>query len=165
MNDRNALLAELRELYVPSTSSLPAIGWWLLLVLIVALIALFRWKKKRVKNPRWLKDARAEIAQMRSDISHEQVDNIVPQCSSLARRLALLVDENSEVASMIGDEWLSRLDNIVERPLFTEGPGHLLLDGPYKPEPTTEPATLVSLLESVDQLCLAVYRKWSGADS
>lgn len=165
MSDRNTLLAELRDLYVPSTSSLPAVGWWVLLLLIVAVVLLIRSFKRHTRHPRWVKDARSEIAQMRNDLEQGKTEGIVPQCSSLARRLALLMDKNSTHASVIGVEWLSLLDGIVERPLFTEGPGFLLLDAPYEPPTDVEPDTLVSLVDSIERLCTEVQRKWSGVGS
>lgn len=159
MNERQQLLAELRELYVPHVSSLPAVGWWLLVLLVILLFAVFRFFRKRARHPSWLTEAQREIQNMQEAIANGETENIVPQCSSLARRLSLLVDSDNTNASVIGKDWLARLDAIAERPLFTEGVGQLLESAPYKDQSELTGKQLVSLVDSINVLCTAVHRR------
>jgi hypothetical protein len=96
---------------------------------------------------------------MQEAIANGETENIVPQCSSLARRLSLLVDSDNTNASVIGKDWLARLDAIAERPLFTEGVGQLLESAPYKDQSELTGKQLVSLVDSINVLCTAVHRR------
>ncbi|MBX2837331.1 MAG: DUF4381 domain-containing protein [Gammaproteobacteria bacterium] len=159
MNERDKLLAELRELYIPSVSSLPAPGWWVLLLLIACGSFLFWRRSKRSTQLRWEKDVRLEIAAMREQLVAGDTQQVVAQCSALARRLSLLADTDATHASLIQDQWLERLDVLAGRPIFTQGPGLLLLSAPYEPAPKIGVGDAESLINAVEQLSVSLVNR------
>lgn len=134
-------LAELIDLLEPVPEPAPismapqTMGWvWLGLMLLVLGAALV-WMFLR----RWRRDAyrRAALAEL---------GNTAQDASSLAhlvRRTALAAYPRSAVASLIGDKWLTFLDDAYGGSGFSNGPGKVLATAPYQEEPAGEPLRLL----------------------
>ena len=61
MNDNDALLAELHPLEVPDVSSVPAIGWWVVLLIVIAMLVVTWFMVRNYRQRRWLRDATQEL--------------------------------------------------------------------------------------------------------
>ena len=69
--------------------------------------------------------------------------------SVLLRRLSISAFPRTESASLTGENWLQFLDSCMQGSPFTEGPGRILLDAPYRAELKNE--ELPPLLEACEQ--------------
>jgi len=142
MNDKEALLKQLRDVELPEVSAMPAPGWWLLMLLLV-LMAFTRL---------WQRQAQAELQNIRSQRGDESNSALLSRCSQLARKVVLAADHREQVAALHGEQWLAKLDDICGRPEFTQGIGRLLLDQPYQKQPVLAEQDVNALFESIEVL-------------
>jgi len=77
---------------------------------------------------------------------------LLSRCSQLARKVVLAADNREQVASLHGEQWLEKLDDICDRPEFTQGVGRLLLDQPYQRQPILSEQDLSALFDSMHVL-------------
>lgn len=152
MNSSEELIAQLRDIQAPDVSGLPAPGWWILAgaVLLVA-VALF-FVARRYKRRAWQREARAELARLRSQMGTVRVSDSLSGVSRLVRRVALAARPREDVASLQGDAWLTVLDDIGGNSQFSNGFGQLLEQGPYQPDPQLDDHDLEALMDVVAQL-------------
>jgi hypothetical protein len=126
----------LRDIHLPGPVGWwpPAPGWWLVAALLVIAVVLVLRRRSPV-NPRPDPVALAcrELAELRRDYErHGDASRLAAELSVLLRRTLLASDLREEVAGITGRAWLERLDARAGAPLFTEGPGRVLLDAPYR---------------------------------
>ena len=126
-------LAELRDIVTPPPpSAWPwAPGWWILLILGLLLLStsiwwFWRWRQR--SRPRHL--ALKQLAQLQQQEADPQT---LRQLSQLLREVALQSHPWEQVACLNGKRWLEFLDQTGDTTQFTEGPGKILGDGPYRP--------------------------------
>lgn len=152
MNDKEALLKQLRDVELPEVSAMPAPGWWLLMLLLVlmALAALFFYRRWHTRL--WQRQAQAELQNIRSQRGDESNSALLSRCSQLARKVVLAADHREQVAALHGEQWLAKLDDICGRPEFTQGIGRLLLDQPYQKQPVLAEQDVNALFESIEVL-------------
>ena len=162
MNEKDALLKQLRDVELPTVSNMPAPGWWALLLLlllcVIALLVFLRHRKKRL----WHRQATEQLQAIRESVGNEPGASILSRCSALARQIVLSVDQRQHVAALHGDAWLAKLDDICERPEFSQGIGQLLADQPYKKQPVLGNQDLDSLLDSM-QVLLTSAKRYRGS--
>ena len=141
INDKDELLAQLRDVQVPEVSPWPAPGWWVLAILLVGLFIafmLFRQRQRVYAENAWRREALAELNQLKEGLSNatdSERHRVVQEASSLLRRVMMRVRGRSEVAGLTADAWLSELSHHgnVEQ---LDGSLHpLLTDAPYQTEP------------------------------
>jgi hypothetical protein len=126
----------LRDIHLPGPVGWwpPAPGWWLVAALLVIAVVLVLRRRSPV-NPRPDPVALAsrELAELRSEYErHGDAARLAAGLSALLRRTLLASGVREEVAGVTGRAWLERLDARAGAPLFTEGPGRVLLDAPYR---------------------------------
>ncbi|MEO8123528.1 MAG: DUF4381 domain-containing protein, partial [Burkholderiales bacterium] len=111
----------------------PAPGWWVLAVLLLVLIA---WgvplllRRRRIRQQR--KRIFAALAALQAGLASERSPEQLSRIGELLRRLALTRYPRSEVASLSGGPWLRFLDDSGGQGGFSDGPGRVLADGPYR---------------------------------
>jgi len=152
MNDKEALLDQLRDVALPTASGMPAPGWWLLFLLLLMILVAVYLVLKRRKNTLWKRQAEDRLQDIRNSVGREPSVVILSRCSTLARQVVLSVDQRESVAALHGDAWLAKLDEICTRPEFSQGIGQLLLDQPYQKQPSVAKQDLDALLESMQVL-------------
>lgn len=122
----------LRDIHLPAEPSWwpPAPGWWLLAALLcLALAWAWRLLARKRSAHRLRRALREELETLRRE--HAEGAAQVAAISLLLRRAAKRYAP--EALTLRDDDWLRFLDaGDAERP-FTQGPGRLLLDGPYRP--------------------------------
>ena len=127
-----AELAALRDIYVPPPPDWwpPATGWWLLLLIALAFLTWHAWQRwsgaRRHRQLEHLLDELALADDRRAD--HQRLIRL----SRLLRQIALHRFPRRQVASLTGTEWLRFLDTSGGAGGFTDGPGRVLADGPYR---------------------------------
>ena len=126
-------LAELRDIVTPPPpSAWPwAPGWWILLILALLLLSTsiwWLWRWQRHSLPRRL--ALTQLAQLQQQVANPQT---LRQLSKLLREVALQAYPWEQVACLNGRHWLEFLDQTGDTTQFTQGPGQILSEGPYRP--------------------------------
>jgi len=152
MNDKEALLKQLRDVELPEVSSVPAPGWWLLMLLLALMVVAALYFYRRWRARLWQRQARAELQNIRSQLGDEPDSSLLSRSSQLARKVVLAADQREQVAALHGEQWLAKLDDICGRPEFTQGIGRLLLDQPYQKNPALAEQDFNALFESLDVL-------------
>ena len=113
-------------------------GWWLLLVLMLAVIAWLFW--------RWRRQQRGEHA---LDVALHELDRLqgkhgnntkalLCELSVLLRRVAISQYGRQQVSGLTGNAWVKFLDDKAGKPLFGNKLSHLLTEVPYRPETQAE---------------------------
>ncbi|PKM16485.1 MAG: DUF4381 domain-containing protein [Gammaproteobacteria bacterium HGW-Gammaproteobacteria-2] len=125
-------------------------GWWLVLVLACALAAvIMRWLWQHYRR-------RAYSRQLESLLDQELMNSNDP--ASRLATLSQLLRRASRVASgaaasqLLGEQWLQFLDGADPGKPFTQGPGRLLLTGPF--------ATLAASASEIDAVEAIVRRRF-----
>ena len=107
-------------------------GWWLLLgFLIVAMVA-GTWLRRALKYKSVKKLAQREFAGLRQNQQLSDQEKL-RQVSILLRRISISAFPRIDSASLTGIRWLEFLDQALDEKPFSQGPGKVLLDGPYRP--------------------------------
>jgi hypothetical protein len=139
----------LKDLHLPDPINWfpPAIGWWLVIVLIPVLIALLYWSYQRFTRKTALKSAKILL----TTIKTSPMDNTqkLAELSALLRRVAMSVAPRAETAGLTGQAWLAFLDRSLTGSPFTKGVGQCLASAPYRPSAPSEQeiSQLISLCE------------------
>lgn len=125
----------LRDIHLPGAPSLwpPAPGWWLLAALLLTLLvwgvpALLR--RRRIRRQR--ECLLAAFTALQKEFASERSPQRLSRINELLRRLALMRYPRSEVASLTGGAWLRFLDDTGGEGGFSDGPGRVLADDPYR---------------------------------
>jgi hypothetical protein len=124
----------LRDIHLPGAVTWwpPAVGWWIVLVCVLAVVALwglryYRHYRRRVAL-KVLGRVLAALEQGAEPVTCLQ------QVSSVLRRFAMsIATDRSAVAGLVGSRWLRYLDSRWDRDLFANGPGGALVVAPYAP--------------------------------
>jgi len=126
----------LRDIHLPEPVSWwpPAPGWWLLAAALVAALGVVLWQRYRTRRRR---AALAAIERITAELEAgaEPVE-CLQQLSVVLRRyvMSTAADEDArKVPGLVGRHWLEYLDAHGGGSSFRDGPGRLLLDGPYAP--------------------------------
>lgn len=123
----------LRDMQVPEAIGWwpLAPGWWLLLVLCVALLGvLFLYLRRKLQDPR--RAALQELKKIEQQFaSHQDKQQLLMDCNTLLKRLALTLYPRSDVASLSGQQWLTFLKESNSR--VDAKKLEVLVYGPYQP--------------------------------
>lgn len=127
----------LRDIHLPPPVSWwpLAIGWWILLGLIVFVVVLCVWlylrRRRRRLSAAYL--ATIELSGLRRHYQqHRDVRLLASEISVLLRRMSISAYPREETAGLTGEHWLQHLDRpLPERP-FSQGPGRILIEAPYR---------------------------------
>lgn len=126
----------LRDLHLPEPVGWwpLAPGWWILLLLVTALLAYglllayWRWRHNAARR-----HALRELARYEADyLQHRNPVLLGKQLSQLLRRGMLAYAPRDEVAGLTGDAWLDWLDRGMPLPYFHTAGGKSLLQLPYR---------------------------------
>ena len=130
-------LAGLKDIHLPEPVSWwpPAPGWWLLALLVVVLVIL-AWRLPRARRRALHDEAVRELEAVRARFERDgDLPRLARDLSRLLRRVAISRFPREEVAGLVGQEWLEFLDRAYSGDGFREGPGRILVEAPYRPEP------------------------------
>lgn len=140
----------LKDLHLPEAISWfpPAIGWWLVAILLLLTVWFLYWLYKRFTRKTAFKIAR----QLLTNIKDSPMDNAqkLAELSAWLRRVAITIAPREQTASLTGQAWLTFLDSSLKDSPFTTGVGRCLADAPYRPTAPseTEISQLISLCEN-----------------
>jgi len=122
----------LKDIHLPDAISWwpPAIGWWLLVLLIPTLIAFSYWLYKRLTRKTAIKTAKKTLAAIKLNTELDNTQKL-RELSILLRRVAVSLAPRTEVASLTGHSWLAFLDQSLSGAPFSQG-GQVLITAPYR---------------------------------
>ncbi|MSP28583.1 MAG: DUF4381 domain-containing protein [Methylococcales bacterium] len=128
----------LKDLHLPEAIGWfpPAIGWWLVLVLIPVLMMLVYWCYKRITRNTAFKTAKTMLVTIKNSTlanTHK-----LAELSVLLRRVAISVAPRGQTAGLTGQAWLAFLDSALKDTPFTTGAGRCLADAPYRQSAPSE---------------------------
>ena len=103
MNETEELLSQLRGVQAPEVSAIPAYGWWILAGLLIILSYLGYRIYKHYASRQWLREARAELLRLQTQVHDTPVAQTLADTSRLARRVLLVAQPREEVASLHGE--------------------------------------------------------------
>ena len=142
---------ELRPLHLPEDPGWfpPAPGWWLLAaLLLLAIGVVVRSLRQRRQERHRRQAARRALAQVREAFAEDADQRrLLTDLSALLRRAALQIDQRA--ASLSGVAWGRWLDQQIGREAFSNGPGEVLLDGPYRRTARFDPHALLALCDEL----------------
>ncbi|MGZ5000785.1 MAG: DUF4381 domain-containing protein [Methylomonas sp.] len=123
----------LKDIHLPETSHWwpPAIGWWLLAMLVPLAIFLAIYLYKRLRRQTAFKTARKLLAALRQEKNQAPAQTLAA-LSTLLRRVAISTTPRAEVASLRGEAWLAYLDASFSDGPFSQGVGRCLVDAQYR---------------------------------
>jgi hypothetical protein len=150
MSQPQQLLNNLHDIHLPEPVSFwpPAIGWWLLALLVLVGIGLFVWMVRRKKRITWQKTALAQLQQLHASYQkNNKKDEFISALSVLVRRSAIAAHDRRRVANLTGDAWLKFLDNSGNTNIFTNGAGRALAVAPYSPNADIDAGQLKNAVE------------------
>jgi hypothetical protein len=129
----NAQQLSLRDIHLPETIGWwpPAMGWWILVILILVLSTIAIWLYKRITRKTAVKTAKKILQSIKQDNSLDDKEKLV-KLSELIRRVAVSLSPRKETASLTGQAWLEYLDSTVTGSPFASGAGKILAGGHYQ---------------------------------
>lgn len=150
MNGAPDPLSDLRDIHLPDPVSFwpPAPGWWIAVIVIIALLALSVWAFRRFRTPKVFKTACHELQGLRESYAANQQDrNLTLGLSLLLRRYAMAVYGREQVAGLTGQQWLAFLNKKGLTSQFTEGAGRVLVSAPYGGQESIKGHELIATVE------------------
>jgi len=123
----------LRDIHLPDPVSWwpPAIGWWLLLALLI-LLSLLIWGIRKLMARRQLrKMALAELTGIESHFGlHQNSQQLVSEVSVLLRRICISRFPRNNIAGLNGEAWIQFLNSQANS--FDAETSHALINGPFQ---------------------------------
>jgi len=125
----------LRDIHLPEAISgwPPAMGWWVLAVLIPLTLGILYWVYKTLTRKTAIKAARKALAAIKQDTDQDKLRKLT-EISMLMRRIAVSLAPRTEAAGLTGHAWLNYLDRSLTGRPFSEGVGRYLGEAPYRKE-------------------------------
>ncbi len=122
----------IRDIHLPEAVSWwpPAVGWWLLLVLIPLCLygCYYLYKRLTAITPKKQAAALLQAIKLNSNDDTETLRAL----SAFLRRVVVSIDERREIAGLTGTDWLKYLDAAMEGQPFEKGVGQYLAEAQYQ---------------------------------
>ena len=126
---------QLQDIHLPESASIwpLAIGWWVLIVVIILVATWFIIKViKRVKQKKNQRKILAQFRVLEQKLKDSPSNATVAEINTLLRQLAITYYPRSETASLTGGDWLNFLDVSGGTHDFSRGAGRILIEAPYQ---------------------------------
>ena len=149
MNQQNPL-AELRDIQLPeAVSTIPAIGWWITTILIIALLTTtIVFLVKRYRRLAYKREALVAINELEAIKDNADITDGIYQVSLLLKRICITRYGREDTAGLTGKRWLLFLDKTGNTNQFTQGIGSVMGEGLYQPKPDVDLHELVTLAKT-----------------
>lgn len=140
----------LKDIHLPDMSLWwpPAVGWWILLMLLIVLGVgwpyFWRWlKHKSVK-----KLSIAEFEKITKTFDQkEDKRRLVGELSTLLKRILMSYRGRHDTAALSGKNWVEHLNELVAEPCFSDKEEALLAQGQYQRDPDFDIQSLIQNCE------------------
>ena len=154
MNPNDVSSLPLRDIHLPGPVGWwpPAIGWWLLMGLVLVGLALYALRYYQTRHRRValksLQRVRAALEQgMEPVVCLQNVSTVLRRFAMTTATRASNAEPAMEqdVPGLIGQRWLAYLDSRWQRDTFVSGAGRALLAAPYARPQSIERGTALEL--------------------
>ncbi len=139
---------ELRDIHLPMDPSWwpPAPGWWMLAAIVIGLLTgLLLWGHGRLHRRRWRRQIMGELDRIvASEALRKDPPRLIGELSQLLRRSGRLID--AAAPALRGSAWLAFLDANLGGEEFSQGPGKVLLEGPFQRQASVDVDALLALV-------------------
>lgn len=131
----------------------PAIGWWLVLLIICGAAALSLLAWKRYKKKAWRREAQALFNKITLQFQeHQDPHQLAQDISIFLRRVCRTRFPENDGTHLTGEAWLTFLDqcrkaNQHKTPLFTSKVGYSLLESAYNPSSSVDGELLLNTVQ------------------
>ena len=130
---------ELHDIHLPEPVSWwpLAPGWWILLILIIALtIACFFFIPKLIKKIKHQPASKLALIEFKNIQqlyqSQQNKQTLIESLSILLRRVCMTYDSRQNIASLTGQAWIEKLNALSPQQELSTELTDVLLNGPYK---------------------------------
>ena len=142
-------LDQLRPNHLPDPIGLwpPAIGWWLLTVIVLIILgSVSYWLIKRWRKNRYRKQGRKQAEVLYAEFqNHQNPRQFAHDCNRLLKQIALHAYPQKDIAGLHGQQWQDFLAETGSNKAFVNGAGKALGEGRFTPDWTPDVAALHSL--------------------
>lgn len=157
----------LRDIHLPDPVSWwpPAPGWWLLLIIVLVFcLGIWLLYRSYIK----VKNSITRITKREFDVirlafeQHKNTHRLVKELSVLLRRMCISAFPRVQTASLTGGAWLNFLDQFMTGQSFSQGPGKVLIEAPYKASADVHAEDLLRICED----CIngvAIHKRQKGS--
>ena len=126
------ILRDLRDIHLPEQADMAVAAglvlWPVAIVVTAALIAVwFAWRRRTA----WRREITSHLDRIERIAREGRALSGWTELAVLLRRIAIRVGDRREIASLTGDAWLEKLDQLFGSTTFANGPGRGLALYPY----------------------------------
>ncbi len=128
---------QLQDIHLPESASIwpLAIGWWILLFLILFASSWLIIKAiKRAKQRKHRRMILSKFEVLETKLKTNPSNATIAEINTLLRQLAITYYPRIEIASLTGSDWLQFLDKSGDTHEFSRGAGRILIEAPYQLE-------------------------------
>ena len=140
---------QLQDIHLPESASFwpLALGWWLLIAVVVVLIAWLIVKVlKRIKQRKYRAKIFSKFDVLEKKLKTKPSNAVIAEINTLLRQLAVTYYPRNKIASLTGGDWLHFLDQSGGTQGFSRGAGRILIEAPYRLEKEVENLNIKELI-------------------
>lgn len=141
----------LRDIHLPDAITWwpPAIGWWILLILIIAAFIFIPKLYRRMTYAPLNKVANITFQNIVAEYKENNNDStFVIETSQFLRQIAMTYYDRKEVAQLTGDKWIQALNNLIEQDYFSDDIIQTLVNAPYQKNINIDTEQLINAVQS-----------------
>jgi len=148
MNPAALPALDLRAIHAPPVPEFwpPAPGWWVAAAVVISVlvtVSFLLYRQYRIRKLR--QQVLAALDRLASGYQEADGPGFVSAVSTLLRQVALQCFPRTQVASLLGAEWLRFLDETGGKGEFSQGAGQILATGPYEAHVEVDVESLIAL--------------------
>lgn len=126
------ILQDLRDIHLPGQAVDAGGGGFVFwpVALVVAVVLLTGWLAWQRRSA-WRRDIIRHLDAIEQGVDEGHILEGWTELATLLRRIAIRLCDRQEIAGLIGDAWLNRLDRLFKTDIFARGPGRGIVVFPY----------------------------------
>ena len=151
MNNPAQNTDSLRDIHLPDAISWwpPAIGWWILLALVIAAFIFIPKLYRRVTYTPLNKVANITFKNIIDEFKVNNNDSdFIRATSQFLRQTAMSYCGRDEVAQLTGEKWVQALNNITKQEHFTPDLKQSLVNAPYQKNISIDAEQLIDAVQN-----------------
>lgn len=141
----------LRDIHLPDAISWwpPAIGWWILLALVITAFIFIPKLYRRITYTPLNKVANNTFKNIIAEYKEDNNESdFVIKTSQFLRQTAMSYCGRNNVAQVTGNEWVQTLNNLTEKNYFNEKIKQTLVNAPYQKNISIDAEELISTIQN-----------------
>jgi len=137
----------LRDIHLPDAVSWwpPAIGWWILVALILLALYFIPKLYRRFTFKPLNKVANLAFQQIINDFQkHNNATKLIQETSKLLRQICMSYMGRESSAQLTGDNWIASLNALTSEDYFSSDVSQLIISAPYQKNIDIDPQILIT---------------------